>query len=85
MEQKEEQNKNPVTSTQTEEPKKEKQPLTEAQRQKRNKLIVYPLMGLMFMFDVVDIRTVRGGQTEGAAIAGLQYRNAACRWYGNHR
>lgn len=27
---------------------------------------------------MVDIRTVRGGQTEGAAIAGLQYRNAAC-------
>lgn len=49
MEQKEEQNKNPVTSTQAEEPKKEKQPLTEAQRQKRNKLIVYPLMGLMFI------------------------------------
>lgn len=49
MEQKEEQNKNPVTSPQTEEPKKEKQPLTEAQRQKRNKLIVYPLMGLMFI------------------------------------
>ena len=49
MEQKEEQNKNPVTSTQTEEPKKEKQPLTEAQRQKRNKLIVYPLMGLLFI------------------------------------
>ena len=49
MEQKEEQNKNPVTSPQTEEPKKKKQPLTEAQRQKRNKLIVYPLMGLMFI------------------------------------
>lgn len=49
MEQKEEQNKNPVTSPQAEEPKKEKQPLTEAQRQKRNKLIVYPLMGLMFI------------------------------------
>ena len=49
MEQKEEQNKNPVTSPQTEESKKEKQPLTEAQRQKRNKLIVYPLMGLMFI------------------------------------
>lgn len=49
MEQKEEQNKNPVTSPQAEEPKKEKQPLTEAQRQRRNKLIVYPLMGLMFI------------------------------------
>ena len=49
MEQNEEKNKNPVTSTQTEEPKKEKQPLTEAQRQKRNKLIVYPLMGLLFI------------------------------------
>ena len=49
MEQKEEKNKNPVTSPQTEEPKKEKQPLTEAQRQKRNKLIVYPLMCLMFI------------------------------------
>ena len=49
MEQKEEKNKNPVTSPQTEEPKKEKQPLTEAQRQKRNKLIVYPLMGLLFI------------------------------------
>lgn len=49
MEQNEEKNKNPVASTQTEEPKKEKQPLTEAQRQKRNKLIVYPLMGLMFI------------------------------------
>ena len=49
MEQNEEKNKNPVASTQTEEPKKEKQPLTEAQRQKRNKLIVYPLMGLLFI------------------------------------
>ena len=49
MEQNEEKNKNPVTSTQTEEPKKKKQPLTEAQRQKRNKLIVYPLMGLLFI------------------------------------
>ena len=49
MEQKEEKNKNPAISPQTEEPKKEKQPLTEAQRQKRNKLIVYPLMGLMFI------------------------------------
>ena len=49
MEQNEEKNKNPVTSTQTEEPKKEKQPLTEEQRQKRNKLIVYPLMGLLFI------------------------------------
>ena len=49
MEQNEEKNKNPVTSPQTEEPKKEKQPLTEAQRQKRNKLIVYPLMGLLFI------------------------------------
>ena len=49
MEQNEEKNKNPVTSTQTEEPKKEKQPLTEAQRLKRNKLIVYPLMGLLFI------------------------------------
>ena len=49
MEQNEEKNKNPVVSTQTEEPKKEKQPLTEAQKQKRNKLIVYPLMGLLFI------------------------------------
>ena len=49
MEQNEEKNKNPVASTQTEEPKKEKQPLTEEQRQKRNKLIVYPLMGLLFI------------------------------------
>ena len=49
MEQNEEKNKNPVTSPQTEEPKKEKQPLTEAQRLKRNKLIVYPLMGLLFI------------------------------------
>ena len=49
MEQNEEKNKNPVTSTQTEEPKKEKQPLTEEQRQKCNKLIVYPLMGLLFI------------------------------------
>ena len=49
MEQNEEKNKNPVASTQTEEPKMEKQPLTEAQRQKRNKLIVYPLMGLLFI------------------------------------
>lgn len=49
MEQNEEKNKNPVTSTQAEEPKKEKQPLTEAQKQKRNKLIVYPLMGLLFI------------------------------------
>ncbi len=48
MEQKEEQNKNPVTSPQAEEPKKEKQPLTEAQRQKRNKMLVYPLMVLLF-------------------------------------
>ncbi len=49
MEMKEEQNKNPVSSPKTEEPKKEKQPLTEAQKQKRNKLIVYPLMGLLFI------------------------------------
>ena len=49
MEQNEEKNKNPVASTQTEEPKKEKHPLTEAQKQKRNKLIVYPLMGLLFI------------------------------------
>ena len=49
MEQNEEKNKNPVASTQTEEPKMEKQPLTEAQKQKRNKLIVYPLMGLLFI------------------------------------
>lgn len=46
---KEEQNKNPVSSPKTEEPKKEKQPLTEAQKQKRNKLIVYPLMGMLFI------------------------------------
>ena len=49
MEMKEEQNKNPVSSPKAEEPKKEKQPLTEAQKQKRNKLIVYPLMGLLFI------------------------------------
>ena len=49
MEMKEEQNKNPVSSPKTEEPKKEKQPLTEAQKQKRNKLIVYPLMGMLFI------------------------------------
>ena len=49
MEMKEEQNKNPVSSPKAEEPKKEKQPLTEAQKQKRNKLIVYPLMGMLFI------------------------------------
>ena len=49
MEMKEEQNKNPASSLKTEEPKKEKQPLTEAQKQKRNKLIVYPLMGMLFI------------------------------------
>ena len=44
MEQKE-QNKNPTVSPKEEKPKT---PLTEEQRQKRRKMLVYPLMGLLF-------------------------------------
>lgn len=44
MEQKE-QNKNPTASPKEAKPEK---PLTEAQRQKRKKMLVYPLMGLLF-------------------------------------
>lgn len=40
-----EQNRNPTTSPKEE---KVKQPLTEEQRQRRRKMIVYPLMGLLF-------------------------------------
>lgn len=40
-----EQNRNPTTPSKEE---KVKQPLTEEQRQRRRKMIVYPLMGLLF-------------------------------------
>ena len=40
-----EQNKNPTASPKTGKPE---QPLTEEQRQKRRKMLVYPLMGLLF-------------------------------------
>ena len=45
MEQKE-QNKNPTASPKEEKPKT---PLTEEQRQRRRKMLVYPLMGLLFI------------------------------------
>lgn len=41
-----EQNKNPTASPKTGKPE---QPLTEEQRQKRRKMLVYPLMGLLFI------------------------------------
>ena len=41
-----EQNKNPTTSATK---MKSKQPLTEEQRQRRRKMLVYPLMGLLFI------------------------------------
>ena len=41
-----EQNKNPTASPKTEKPE---HPLTEEQRQKRRKMLVYPLMGLLFI------------------------------------
>ena len=41
-----EQNKNPTASPKTGKPE---QPLTEEQRQKRRKMLVYPLMGLLFL------------------------------------
>lgn len=41
-----EQNKNPTASPKTRKPE---QPLTEEQRQKRRKMLVYPLMGLLFI------------------------------------
>ena len=40
-----EQNKNPTASPKEEKPET---PLTEEQRQKRRKMLVYPLMGLLF-------------------------------------
>ena len=41
-----EQNKNPTASPKTGKPE---QPLTEEQRQKRREMLVYPLMGLLFI------------------------------------
>lgn len=51
---------------------KSKQPLTEEQRQRRRKMLVYPLMGLLFIFHVADLRVRQQGQGRGAAGRRLQ-------------
>lgn len=43
-----EQNKNPTKPVSTEKPEKKRKPLTEEQRRKRKKMLVYPLMVLLF-------------------------------------
>ncbi|GAA6450672.1 hypothetical protein K180097E11_19710 [Phocaeicola dorei] len=57
-------------------PKKGREPLTEAQRLKRQKMIVLPAMVLVFNWgDVADIRPVlRQGTTAGNGR--IQHRNA---------
>lgn len=44
-----EQNKNPTKPVSTEKPEKKRKPLTEEQRRKRKKMLVYPLMVLLFV------------------------------------
>lgn len=59
-------------------PKKERKPLTEAQRLKRQKMIVLPAMVLVFIGAMwADIRPVLR-QGAGAGNKRLQHRDARC-------
>ncbi len=66
---------------------KEKKPLTEQQRQQRKKMLVYPLMGLLFLGLPMahPLRTVLRGQGEGKAGSGIQHGHAPARRLENHR
>ena len=65
---------------------KEKRPLTEEQRLLRRKMLVFPLMGLTFLGCMwLIFAPLAGGQGEGTAGAGIQYRHAPAGRFQNHR
>ena len=65
---------------------KQKRPLTEAERQRRMKLLVYPLMVLLFAGSMwlIFAPLVRR-QSKGRRRQGLQHRDARRRQYRYHR
>ena len=75
---------------------KEKKPLTEQQRQQRKKMLVYPLMGLLFLGSLwlifapssEDREKARQGQgfnTDMPPGSGIQHGHASARRLENHR
>ena len=59
-------------------PKKERKPLTEAQRLKRQKMIVLPAMVLVFIGAMWLIFAPSSGKETGAGNKRLQHRDARC-------